>query len=236
MVNSDTQDPLARWWWPGQWLHIVYGIWVDQLWCWQNVWPKLSDRRQVWSIFLQSWLGSVIVTLLLLGVTLGIMGTNLGKVRWQAWVGLVAYTVIILGFSIAETIKGRVEKGVSIGPTLLPLFVTIRFVQDQYLITGLSGKWISFLVLCVGLGFAYGILAVVSQRNTAPINILPVVIALIISMPSISLGALKEYRGIVGLVLVVAEVAAAVWLGGFSVGLGGRWGARHLNPKIGNGN
>jgi hypothetical protein len=29
--NEQTTDPLSRWWWPGQWLRIVYAVRVDQV-------------------------------------------------------------------------------------------------------------------------------------------------------------------------------------------------------------
>ncbi len=50
----------ARWFW----LRIVFGVWVDQGWYWENVRPRLQDRAQGRAIFTRCALGATAVSVL----------------------------------------------------------------------------------------------------------------------------------------------------------------------------
>jgi hypothetical protein len=94
-MNDDIGDEFARWWWPGQWLHIVYGVWIDQLWYWQNVRPRLHNWKPRCGILVQGILGSTLVMLvivMILGALLTIAGT---RVEWISLGQRVAVGVIL---------------------------------------------------------------------------------------------------------------------------------------------
>ena len=71
----------SRWWWPVNWLRIVYGVWVDQLWYWENVRPLLRGRKQGWGIFAQGMLGAVLVALVPLAGPYPAITMNIGVKR-----------------------------------------------------------------------------------------------------------------------------------------------------------
>lgn len=54
----------AQWWWPGNWLRIVYSVCVDQRWYWQHIRPQLHGRSGALIMF-QAALGSVVCFLVL---------------------------------------------------------------------------------------------------------------------------------------------------------------------------
>lgn len=67
-VNSTSNSTLTHWWWPGQWLRIVYSIWFDQLWYWENIRPHLGDCRTGWKFFIQALLGTALSALFLVAL------------------------------------------------------------------------------------------------------------------------------------------------------------------------
>ncbi len=75
------QDNLHEWR-PSRWLQIIYGVWIDQSWYWQNVLPSLPELGM--QIFIQGALGAILIALsasvLFLGV-LGIMGIPIDWIR-----------------------------------------------------------------------------------------------------------------------------------------------------------
>jgi hypothetical protein len=82
--SKTTIDLLSRWWWPGQWLRIVWAVWTDQLWYWQNVLPQLQGKRAA-SFFFQALFGSGILAIgpaLVAGV---IVDTIAIHVDWELW-------------------------------------------------------------------------------------------------------------------------------------------------------
>jgi hypothetical protein len=104
-MNDKTKDPFARWWWPGQWLHIVYGVWIDQLWYWQNIRPLLTkvSREQRRSLIVQGALGAMLISLVALIPVSGILFAAAMPVNWG----------LLLICTIAGVI---VEAGISMFP------------------------------------------------------------------------------------------------------------------------
>lgn len=69
----------ARWWWPANWLRIVYAVCVDQRWYWQQIRPQLHGRNER-LLLLQAALGATLCILLLalvLAATAGVLE------KWQ---------------------------------------------------------------------------------------------------------------------------------------------------------
>jgi hypothetical protein len=76
--NIEVSDDLDCWWSPGQWFRIVYGVWIDQLWYWQNVRPHLRGRTQGWGIFAQALLGtSLLAAMIVLGISQLLISQNI---------------------------------------------------------------------------------------------------------------------------------------------------------------
>ncbi len=107
-LNNNTKDPLTRWWWPGQWLHIVYGVWIDQLWYWQNVRPRLRDLQQGWKILSQGFLGAILASLFFSGI----IGGMLSIVRVHVYLETLVQGAI-LGILVAVTMNA-ISMGVSV--------------------------------------------------------------------------------------------------------------------------
>jgi len=189
--NKHPGDLLARWWWPGQWLHIVWGVWVDQVWYWQNVQPKLNDRRRVWGVFAQSVLGTISILSLFL-VPLIIASGSVGSAIRSSLFIVVAVTGVIVTFGMAKILAGAADESVAFVSLFVPAYVIPRFILGRFL-QGFVGQWVGFLFLCIALGLAYGVHEGICQRTGVSINIIPVVIALIINLPSISARDNGEY-------------------------------------------
>jgi len=119
--NQETGNTLSRWWWPGQWLHIVYGVWVDQGWYWQNVRPQLSDWKRGWGILVQGILGTVLVVSILSVIMGGIFLVAGVQVNWSKWArngpwivaaALVGALVLAIAGAVSE---GSVSDGMAFG-------------------------------------------------------------------------------------------------------------------------
>ncbi len=222
--DKHKDDSLACWWWPGQWLRIVWSAWVDQEWYWQNVQLKLNDRRRAWGVFAQSVFGATFVVTLFL-VPLIIVSGSVGNATRLSLFIAVAVTGVIMAFGMAKAFAGAADEGVAFVSLFVPAYVIPRFIQGWFL-QGFVGQWVGFLFLCIAFGLAYGVYEGISRRTGVSINVTPVVIALIVNMPSISAGDNGEYGSGMGFFLIVIELATAVLLGGASAGLGLRWVTR----------
>ncbi|HLF26954.1 MAG TPA: hypothetical protein VJG32_11505 [Anaerolineae bacterium] len=110
-MNTESRDPLSRWWWPGQWLHIVYGVWVDQLWYWKNVRPQLHGRRQGWGFVIQGMLGAVLVVLIFLVVLQVVVEATGGRTQRDT----VLIVVATLGLMFIMSSFAAVIAGVASG-------------------------------------------------------------------------------------------------------------------------
>lgn len=85
-------DAFRRWWWPGQWLSIVYGVWVNQLWYWQHIRPRLDKHG--WLILPQAFLGGILAAVVLqvfFEIVLSLAGR---PVDWGAGFKTIGYQVV----------------------------------------------------------------------------------------------------------------------------------------------
>lgn len=64
-MRSTVSSPLLQWWWPGQWLRLVYAVWVDQRWYWEQVRPLLDQPRRRWLLTAQALIGAALVVALI---------------------------------------------------------------------------------------------------------------------------------------------------------------------------
>jgi hypothetical protein len=209
--NKHTDDLLARWWWPGQWLHIVWGVWVDQVWYRRKVQPKLNDPRGAWGVFAQSVLGTMAILALFLALVIIVSGSASSTTESSLLIVLVI-TAIILILGVVKVLTGKVDEGVAFVSLFVPAYVIPRFIQWRFL-QGLVGQWVGFLFLCIALGLAYGVYEGIPQRNGGvSVNVIPVFIALIVNMPSIITRDNGEYGSGLGFFLIAIELATAVFL------------------------
>lgn len=105
-LDQEPSDALSRWWWPGQWLRIVWGVWVDQKWYWQTVRPRLHGRKQGWEIVIQSLLGGSLVALAFSPVARGVLRAIGLQVNWKT---IVLSVVVGVGLNaIAGSVWGLV--------------------------------------------------------------------------------------------------------------------------------
>lgn len=70
-ADTPATASFAPWWWPGNWLQIVYGVCVDQRWYWHQLRPQISGRAGR-SIMLQATLGALLCGLVLALPPLGL--------------------------------------------------------------------------------------------------------------------------------------------------------------------
>ena len=159
-MNDDIGDEFARWWWPGQWLHIVYGVWIDQLWYWQNVRPRLRGRTQGWKIFVQGMLGTALIGLAF-AVIVGIV-SQLELSRWIFLVPVVA-SCIVLGIVLGI---GAVVAGWAFDITTRGSGISFTFgkVADSVIIGMWIGTAFTVAILSLPLEFPIGGLGSISSN------------------------------------------------------------------------
>ncbi len=110
MYEPETRDVLSRRWWPGQWLRLVWSVWVDQKWYWQVILPRLRDRKQGREILIQVSLGTVLISLalsLVVNGVLGIAGMQMSKEGLYLNVAGVIAVPVLSALSALWRFKGK---------------------------------------------------------------------------------------------------------------------------------
>lgn len=210
-------NTLPYWWWPGQWLRIVYAVWIDQRWYWEHVRPLLEEPRRRRVLTFQALLGTALIAVALnIALYSGLVWLSDGRFdhplsRWlflRAGLGFVGaiITCMILGM----TLSGSVTLGIpsSLICTLVP-----------FLAGNTPGLHALVLVITVITGIALGIARVVATGNSW--NLLENgVIALLIAIDG---AAAADITG--GLVQACLFMAATF--------VGSRWATRQVpNPEL----
>ena len=221
--NEQITDDLNRWWWPGQWLHIVIGVWVDQLWYWQNVRPRLQGRTQGWGIFAQSLLGAMVMAVaLILGMAL-ILESAAVPINWKYLVlgtALCVVIVVVLSIlgglirSITDSVAGIAGSGVLIAGSGLALSVDWNSVFSQVLSVPKDwGAITALLVVYAVMGVNWGVIRSVADGSISIFECL---------LEAVFLGlAVKERNSI-----AASMAAGATWSLGVYVGM--RWATRQV--------
>ena len=167
-MDYKANDTLVRWWWPGQWLRIVYSVWFDQAWYWRNVRPRLHGRAQGWEIFVQGMLGTAIVALAVVAVTGALLAIAGIPIRWAFMVPTVALGMAVgMLFGILGIIS-RVATSLIAG-MVMGMFMSVGMGVGVGLGVGLTqGAWWKIVfsnwslvataaILSVGIGVSQGI-------------------------------------------------------------------------------
>ncbi len=222
-MNDRTKDPFACWWWPGQWLHIVYGIWIDQLWYWQNMRPRLHGRTKGWGIWAQGMLGAGIIGFALAafaGVILSVIGT---QVRWEFLFPAVA---IGIGLGVGLGMLGVVA---SIGAGMVTGIVTAVCLSTMF---GVSAGWGGTQDMILGNAQSFTILSVIGPIvMTISLGVGRVVFegdkwsvpeSLIVAI--LMFGATLTYSQVPKPEVIIAQAVAI----GAGLYLSGRWAARQV--------
>ena len=157
--NNDSQ---IRWWWPGHWLRIVYSVWFDQLWYWENIRPCLSEKYASYKLLISGMFGSLIVGSFL-GLLINILISQLGyKVTGWHLLIMSIFIIVIAIFSVAIllvalTSQAQIAKATS---WCLGSSVVLTTVSGSLLTLLLSDipVIILFLVfsLAIGLSISFG--------------------------------------------------------------------------------
>lgn len=201
-MNDKTKDPFARWWWPGQWLHIVYGVWIDQLWYWQNVRPLLTkeNKKQGRSLYVQGTLGIILISVVVMILVGGILiasgvPLNLADFLIGSVVGVIGCACINLPLlGLANGLPGIVAGGIFLGlcvgglaaisPDVFTSVIVTMAVLDGTILgislgvyTGASTGQRSVFVVLIGL------FPIILIFSAAAKNVLVGILAGIISSP-----------------------------------------------------
>lgn len=146
---------LNKWWWPGQWLRIVWAVWVDQLWYWQNLRPWLQGKREA-SFFVQALFGGNIFGLILVAVIALIVETAGIHVAWEVWVAgfLIGMIVTVLWGGAATLFNGA-----SFGVSACAIYGVLYPVIFSAFLGGLDSGASTLFLICGGISlfFALGI-------------------------------------------------------------------------------
>jgi hypothetical protein len=123
--DRQTDANLTKWWWPGQWLRIVYSVWFDQMWYWQHVRPQLYGLRG-WRLFAQAMLGTLLFQLTLAIV----LGVFIGTILYMDW-WLLA---ILIGISVLLGLLAGITNrayGLVLGVVFTNLLATLAVFQQS---------------------------------------------------------------------------------------------------------
>jgi hypothetical protein len=220
--NKETANALSRWWSPGQWLHIVYGVWVDQVWYWQNVRPRFSNRRQRVSICIQGLLGTALASLVLSAVLGGVSAAAGISVNWT---GLFRAVGIALGAasggallmtvnSVATTASHGMVLGMVMGlagGSVIPMTI---LVENGCIPSGLPSRVFTGLVLGLVLGVGVSVFMGVVMGDR-----LGVALGIVLVMGMVVVSAIMG--------IAIEGIAAGITIG-LGLHLGGRWATRQV--------
>ncbi len=231
-VELNTNENLSRWWWPGQWLRIVYSVWIDQAWYRKNVYPQLKDEQRKRKIFFQAILGTTIVTLTLSFILRYLLTTFSVQIDAK-WVLLGSFLGIFGSVLFTGTEgENKVIDGVILGTNLgvlgslfLGLYVFFDGDIDWNLFGGME-LWAGCLNLILGISYGLRERTVKHERPTLESHYL-ITAGLAIILTFIFFGMLdpdgilaREYI-VLAFISILASVPGAY--------LGNRWAIRQGN-------
>ncbi|HEY0733874.1 MAG TPA: hypothetical protein VGD69_03130 [Herpetosiphonaceae bacterium] len=242
MCNTEI-NTLPYWWWPGQWLRIVYAVWVDQRWYWEHVRPRINSSKQAVALVIQGLLGTTLVVLLL---TIGIGGISTlvgAPVHWNGiTTGLVTGALFGLLASGGERVAGTVAIGIGIG--VLWGVSSILGLSGSEMIAKVSARsFVPGAALCMMyalvwggiIGLALSIAEVVTKgilwTSSTSLRLAVLIGAIIIIGPFLlvpRLAAIPTYTTVLALiasVLICSSLACGFLIG---MGAGGRWATRQV--------
>jgi hypothetical protein len=223
--NIRSKECLSPWWWPGNWLRIVWGVWVDQLWYWQYVRPCLDDRRQSWRIFLQGMLGTLLVTPIYAAMVIGLFSFLELQFSWGQIekITTVSLTLTIVFATVLNALNGKwgIPCGVLAG--MVFMLVTATIATGIY---GLPDQSLRLYMVLTTVLFAVPIFAIHTFTiivGGTPLNFTRIVPAFAIVSLTIFISAIR--RGFIEALATVLAFAVGIVLGGC---LSSRWVTRQV--------
>lgn len=223
--DQETPDVLARWWWPGQWLRIVWSVWVDQKWYWQNVYPRLENRRRGWGIFVQTWLGAMLIALCLLVIRSIIVG-GLGMETIKSGFTLIRLGRL-LGYFTLVAFGIKLLFGTVVGVPFSALYIVVLAVYTLcYVFTvDIERSWPVLFVLYLMLGFSFGVFQTVSKGYMEWGEVF---------IGAVCISAVNDITIITPnwFLLRLSKFAFAFILGGAAMYAGARWARRDLTEEM----
>lgn len=83
-------------------LPVLYSVWVNQLWYWQNVRPQLQGRKVGWIFFLRATIETLVLASLLCGILiLCLWGWSGKEIEW-----FIPFTGAVAGIVLGILISG----------------------------------------------------------------------------------------------------------------------------------
>ncbi len=231
-TNPDAAAGLARWWWPGQWLRIVWSVWVDQKWYWRHVYPQLEERRRGWQVFAQAWLGAMLIAVCLLAI-LPFNTTELGIgdiiPTWMALVSLGVVLGLITLVCLLHNLLGGAKTAIPWTSIMVPVIVMSLFILAYFRPDSGPEMWGRYGAFCLLIGFAGGIFWGVSQGRVTRTEIVTTMLVTFL----IATGETRDVTSFLErLLLYLSKMAVTVLVGGAAAYAGGRWATRDLPEEI----
>ena len=157
--KQDNDNILSPWWWPIYWLRIVYSIWFDQLWYWDNVEPQLKDKQRRKTIFVQSILGTFIVTSAISFVIVSLLAITSVQIdlKWALlgfFSGMLGSILLTVGEGenkVVDVAILGINLGV-LGSLFMGLFMFFDGDIDWKLLGGME-LWAGCLSLILGISY-----------------------------------------------------------------------------------
>ncbi len=158
-MSEPARDTLAHRWWPGQWLRIVYAVWLEPAWYWYHVRPRLRRGQPGrWGVYAQGVAGLALANLALSAALAGLLtaaGVGVGWERLVAGVLAGMFWGIIFGLPHgAEGLGTAIAWG-------LPWGLVSALTRG----TGVDASGLNASALAWGLGM--GLAVVVDEGMTA---------------------------------------------------------------------
>jgi hypothetical protein len=107
--------PLGFWAAPRSWFRLIYAVWFDQRWYWQQVRPHLQNQRLAWRLLIQTILGSfclscgfIAIPIAALWATRSLLHIYEGSFR----LGAIFILCIPLAFGLLGGFFHRPERGI----------------------------------------------------------------------------------------------------------------------------
>jgi hypothetical protein len=195
----------------------VYAVWVDQVWYWQNVRPRLRDQKQAWGFLMQGILGTMVVSLVLAVMMGKVLAAAGEEIDWYLLIfGVIVVTALasVLLTAVTWIISRSMNK-------ILPYSMMFGIVISLLVVGNVScstvvGKMIIVLLSCVIFGFAFGVSDVLTS-------------GVIESVTAIKFGVwVGMFVGIASGRVRIDRALAAIATISSGYYLGGRWAMRQI--------
>ena len=230
MSDKNTNN-LKRWWWPGQWLKICCSIWFDQSFYIQTIKPKIGDKNTGRIIFIQTYLGSIIITLFIFSILLIIEKICFNYIPEKPFLILFFLIIFISPLLLLWIIK--IDYLIPGLPTLLPICINVLFIKLAFL-PYIENKTILnvlfYIIFCVLLGISTGIVFGIIQ--TIKLDYKVIVLWAFILYSIIGRNIYSVENIFLKLIILIVTVTITYFIGSFFIIKSKGWIQKRLKRAI----